>query len=138
MPRFYRDAVLPFLKAEVASAYEHGAHFGYIWSSGVQPMLCAHLDGIDVLIGIDPIQETYTDMTLTKQALGDKVCLWGGVFGAVIVEQESSWRCGTRSMSWDRRGWCCRRSTTFQWTTRKRGAYRLFYRRVAPTSRLTS
>ena len=89
-PRFYRDAVLPFLKAEVALAHEHGAQFGYICSSGTQPMLDAYLEaGIDVLIGIDPIQGTYTDMPLTKQMLGDKVCLWGGVSGAVTVEQGS-------------------------------------------------
>jgi uroporphyrinogen-III decarboxylase len=89
-PRFYRDVVLPFLEAEVALAHEYGARFGYICSSGTQPMLDAYLDaGIDVLIGIDPIQGTYTDMPLIKQALGDKVCLWGGVSGAVTVEQGS-------------------------------------------------
>jgi hypothetical protein len=43
--------------------------------------------GIDVLIGIDPIQGTHTDLALMKQKLGEKVCLWGGVSGAVTVEQ---------------------------------------------------
>jgi hypothetical protein len=87
-PQFYRDAVLPRLKAEVDLAHEHGARFGYICSSGMLPMLSAYLEaGIDVLIGIDPIQGTYTDMPRMKQVLGSKVCLWGGVSGAVTVEQ---------------------------------------------------
>jgi uroporphyrinogen-III decarboxylase len=43
--------------------------------------------GIDVLIGIDPVQGTHTDMPLIKNKLGDRVCLWGGVSGAVTVEQ---------------------------------------------------
>jgi uroporphyrinogen-III decarboxylase len=43
--------------------------------------------GIDVLIGIDPIQGTHTDMALLKAKLGRRVCLWGGVSGAITVEQ---------------------------------------------------
>ena len=42
--------------------------------------------GIDVLIGIDPIQGTYTDMALLKNKLGQRICLWGGVSGAITVE----------------------------------------------------
>ncbi len=42
--------------------------------------------GIDVLIGIDPIQGTHTDMPLLKEKLGGRICLWGGVSGAVTVE----------------------------------------------------
>jgi uroporphyrinogen-III decarboxylase len=41
---------------------------------------------IDVLIGIDPVQGTHTDMPLLKEKLGDDICLWGGVSGAVTVE----------------------------------------------------
>jgi uroporphyrinogen decarboxylase len=87
-PRFYQDVVLPQLKTEVDLAHEHGARFGYICSSGTKPMLDAYLEaGIDVLIGIDPVQGTYTDMPLLKEKLGHRVCLWGGVSGAVTVEQ---------------------------------------------------
>ena len=51
-------------------------------------MLDAYLEaGIDVLIGIDPVQGTHTDMPTLKQKLGNRVCLWGGVSGAVTVEQ---------------------------------------------------
>jgi uroporphyrinogen-III decarboxylase len=89
-PRFYREAILPRLKAEVELAHEHGAKFGYICSSGTKPMLDFYLEaGVDALIGIDPIQGTHTDMGLLKERLGDQVCLWGGVSGAVTVEMGS-------------------------------------------------
>ncbi len=87
MPDFYRDVILPRLKAEVDLAHERGAKFGYICSSGTKPMLDYYLEaGIDVLIGIDPIQGTHTDMPLLKEKLGGRICLWGGVSGAVTVE----------------------------------------------------
>jgi uroporphyrinogen-III decarboxylase len=90
MPGFYRDVILPRLKAEVDLAHARGAKFGYICSSGTKPMLDYYLEaGIDVLIGIDPIQGTHTDMPLMKEVLGSRVCLWGGVSGAVTVEMGS-------------------------------------------------
>jgi hypothetical protein len=86
-PQFYREAILPRLKAEVDLAHAHGARFGYICSSGTTPMLDFYLQaGIDVLIGVDPVQGTYTDMPLLREKLGGRICLWGGVSGAVTVE----------------------------------------------------
>jgi len=86
-PRFYREAILPRLKAEVDLAHEHRARFGYICSSGTQPMHDFHLEaGIDVLIGVDPVQDTRMDLALLKERVGDRMCLWGGVSGAVTVE----------------------------------------------------
>lgn len=86
-PRFYREAVLPRLKAEVALAHEHGAKLGIICTSGTKPLLDSYLEaGIDVLIGVDPIQDTRTDMAMLKKELADRICLWGGVSGAVTVE----------------------------------------------------
>ncbi len=90
MPQFYREVILPRLKAEVELAHAHGAKFGYICSSGTRPMLDFYREaGLDVLIGIDPIQGTHTDMPLLKRKLSDKICLWGGVSGAVTVEMGS-------------------------------------------------
>lgn len=87
-PAFYREAILPRLKAEVDLAHERGARFGYICSSGYGPFLDYYLEsGIDVLIGIDPVQGTHTDLPLLKQKLGERICLWGGVSGAVTVER---------------------------------------------------
>jgi uroporphyrinogen-III decarboxylase len=86
-PRFYREAILPRLKAEVDLAHAHGAKFGYICSSGTQPLLDDYVTaGIDVLIGVDPIQGARTELPLLKEKLGGQVCLWGGVSGAVTVE----------------------------------------------------
>jgi len=86
-PRFYREVILPRLKAEVDLAHERGAKFGYICSSGTKPMLDFHLEaGIDVLIGVDPVQDARMDLALLKERVGDRMCLWGGVSGAVTVE----------------------------------------------------
>jgi len=90
VPKFYQSEILPRLKAEAALAHDYGVRFGYICSSGTKPMLDFYNDaGIDVLIGIDPIQGTHTDMRLTKERIGERVCLWGGVSAAVTVERGS-------------------------------------------------
>jgi uroporphyrinogen-III decarboxylase len=86
-PKFFRETVLPRLKAEVELAHERGAKFGYICTSGLLPMLDYQLEaGIDVLIGIDPVQGTYTDLEKIRTKVGDRMCLWGGVSGAITVE----------------------------------------------------
>ena len=88
LPRFFKKEVLPRLKAEVDLAHEYGSKFGYICSSGTKPMLDFYPEaGFEVLIGIDPIQGTHTDMPLMKQKLGGQICLWGGVSAAVTVER---------------------------------------------------
>jgi len=87
-PKFYRSHILPLLRAEVDLAHARGVKFGYICSSGTKPMLADYKDaGFDVLIGLDPLQGTHTDMPLMKGELGDQICLWGGVSAAVTVER---------------------------------------------------
>lgn len=87
-PKFYRQAVLPRLRAEADLAHRHGARLGILCTSGLNPMLDFYLEaGIDALIGIDPVQGTHTDMALIRRKLGGRVCLWGGVSGAVTVER---------------------------------------------------
>jgi uroporphyrinogen-III decarboxylase len=86
-PRFFRKVLLPQLQQESALAHEHNAKFGYICSSGLIPMLELYKEaGIDVLIGIDPIQGTHTDLEDVKARIGERICIWGGVSGAVTVE----------------------------------------------------
>ncbi len=88
--KFYRDVVLPRLKAEADLAHERGAKFGYICSSGLLPMLDYHIEaGVDVLIGVDPVQGTKTNLQEIKTRVGDRMCLWGGVSGAITVEMGS-------------------------------------------------
>jgi uroporphyrinogen-III decarboxylase len=90
VPKYFQREILPRLKTETAFAHERGAKFGYICSSGTKPMLdFYHEAGIDVLIGIDPVQGTYTDMPGMKKKIGERVCLWGGVSAAVTVERGS-------------------------------------------------
>jgi hypothetical protein len=87
-PRFYRDAILPRLKSEVALAHEHGAKFGLVCTSGAGPLLDSYLEAeIDVLIGVDPVMGTHTDMPVFKEKLGSRACLWGGVSSSVTVER---------------------------------------------------
>jgi uroporphyrinogen-III decarboxylase len=86
-PRFYARVVLPRLKNEVELAHQHGVKFGYILTSGLLPILDLIREaGIDVLIGIDPIQGTHVNPSVIKQKLGDRMGLWGGVSGAMTVE----------------------------------------------------
>jgi len=86
-PKFYRKAVLPRLAAEVDLAHEYGVKFGYIRTGGTKPLLddYAHAN-VDVLLGIDPIQGSYTDLPLTKSKLGETTCLWGGISSAITIE----------------------------------------------------
>lgn len=87
-PGFYHKSILPRLKAEVDLAHQRGARFGYICSSGLEPMLADHLaSGLDVLIGIDPVQGRRTNLTQIKKTIGSTICMWGGVSGAVTVER---------------------------------------------------
>jgi uroporphyrinogen-III decarboxylase len=89
-PEFYEEAILPLLKDETEMAHKYGARFGYICSSGHIPMLDAYLEsGIDVLIGVDPVQGTHTDMEVLKKRIGNRICIWGGVSGAITVERGS-------------------------------------------------
>ncbi len=86
-PKFYRNVILPRLKSDAALAHEHGSKFGYICSSGILPLLDDFTEaGIDVLIGIDPVQGTKTDMAAIRKKTTGRIALWGGVSGAVTVE----------------------------------------------------
>ena len=99
-PGFYQRVILPRLKIEVALAHEYDAKFGYICTSGILPMVDHFLEaGIDVLIGIDPEQGTHTNLAEIKRRIGDQMCIWGGVSGAVTVElgSEEQIRAATRA-----------------------------------------
>jgi hypothetical protein len=86
-PGFFRRQILPRLKTEVDLAHAHNTRFGYICSSGLLPMLGMLKEaGIDVLIGVDPVQGTHTNLAVIKEKLGSSISLWGGVSGAVTVE----------------------------------------------------
>ncbi|MEW6357642.1 MAG: uroporphyrinogen decarboxylase family protein [Planctomycetota bacterium] len=86
-PALYERFILPRLKRDVRTAHQAGAKLGLITTSAYTPLLDLYLEsGIDVLIGLDPVQDTRVDFALTKQKLGGKVGLWGGVNGFVTME----------------------------------------------------
>jgi len=86
-PKFFRETMLPRLKAEVELAHSNGALFGYICSSGTLPMLDCYVEaGVDVLIGVDPVQGTHTNLEAMKQKARGRLSFWGGISGAVTVE----------------------------------------------------
>jgi len=87
-PHLYRRFIFPSLQQEAELAHQAGAKFGYIMTTGVMPLLDLFVEaGVDVLIGIDPVQGKGTDLPAVKQKLGGKVCLWGGVNGFLTVER---------------------------------------------------
>jgi len=90
-PRLYRRFLLPILRREVDLAHEYGIPFAYIMTTGTLPMLDSILDaGVDVLMGVDPLQRTDVDaLAVMRERLGGQVCLWGGINGAITVEQGS-------------------------------------------------
>lgn len=87
-PAAYREFVLPQLKQDAQLAHEAGSQLAYIMTAGYVPLLDELLEsGIDVLIGLDPVQDHRADFALTKEKLEGKVCLWGGVNGFVTMER---------------------------------------------------
>jgi hypothetical protein len=86
-PALFERFLLPSLRAEVALAHEAGAKFGYIMTTGSMPLLDLIISaGVDVLIGVDPIQGKGTQMAEMKQRTAGRMALWGGVNGFLTVE----------------------------------------------------
>jgi len=85
-PDRYRQFLLPHLKAEMETAHARGVKFGYILTAGAMPLLDMILEaGVDVLIGVDPVQGGYNLRAVKAKAQG-RLCLWGGVNGSLTVE----------------------------------------------------
>ena len=81
----YRRFLRPILEREIQMAHEEGAMFRYIITKGVAPLLGDLSEmGMDVLWGIDPVQDN-VDLAEVKRKLGGKVCVWGGMNSTVIL-----------------------------------------------------
>jgi len=86
-PRNYRRMLKPRLKRLIDTAHQAGAFFSYIITTSWRHLIDDLLDlGIDSLIGVDPVQGK-ADLHEVKQRLGGRVCLWGGVNGALTLGQ---------------------------------------------------
>ena len=89
-PQLFRKLIFPYLVNEIEMTHQAGARFGYIMTSGQMPLLDMLLEaGLDVLIGVDPVQGKGMDMALLKEKVGGRMCLWGGVNGFVTMERGS-------------------------------------------------
>lgn len=87
-PALYERLFLPRLREEVRTAHQAGAKFGYILTSGAMPLLDMLADaGVDVLIGVDPVQGKGTRPAEMKARAKARLCLWGGVNGFLTVER---------------------------------------------------
>ena len=87
-PALYRRFLLPPLKREAELVHQAGAKFGYIMTVGSLQLVDLILEaGVDVLIGIDDVQDRGMDFAAMKAACRGRMGLWGGVNGFVTVEQ---------------------------------------------------
>lgn len=86
-PDLFRKFFAPIIREEVNMAHDAGVMYGYILTSGSAPLHNTFKDiGIDVLIGVDPVQGKGTDLRNFKTDLHRKVCTWGGVNGFITIE----------------------------------------------------
>jgi len=88
-PAAYRTMIAPTIKREADLVHHAGKKYGYIITSAFLPILDDILDaGVDVLIGLDPEEGKGTDLAVVKKKFAEKKkTIWGGVSGAITVEQ---------------------------------------------------
>ncbi len=87
-PRSYRRFLLPWIRREAELAHGYGVRFGYNLTTGALPVLESILEaGVDVLIGCDPLQHGASPLKIMRDKLGGRICMWGGINGAITVEQ---------------------------------------------------
>jgi hypothetical protein len=87
-PYTYARFIAPTIKREARLVHQAGRMYGYIITSAFMPIIDHILgSGIDVLIGLDPVQGKGTDPAAVKKMFYQrKKALWGGISGAVTVE----------------------------------------------------
>lgn len=90
-PALFRRFVFPYLRREAELAHQAKAKFGYILTTGVMPLVDLLIEaGVDVLIGVDPLQDRTIEMSILKERAKGKMGLWGGVNGFLTVEMGTS------------------------------------------------
>jgi hypothetical protein len=87
-PELYRRFLLPRLREEAKLAHQAGSKFGYIMTVGANQFAESLLESdVDVVIGVEDVQDHGMDFTRLKKRLGGKVAIWGGVNGFVTIEE---------------------------------------------------
>lgn len=88
-PKNWRAMIKPRLRRVIQKAHDHGIKFRYIitksWQSYRQDLIEL---GVDCLTGVDPVQDKL-DLVEIKCAIGEKICLMGGLNSAVMFSQWS-------------------------------------------------
>jgi hypothetical protein len=90
-PKAYHTIIAPTIKEEAELVHQAGKKYAYIITSAFMPLLDDILDsGVDILIGLDPREGKGTDLQKVKEKFKARAkCIWGGVSGALTVEQGS-------------------------------------------------
>ena len=89
-PKLFQRFLLPRLKSEARLAHEAGSRFGYIMTVGASQFAGLLVEsGVDVLIGVDDVQDHGMSFTELKRKLHGRVALWGGVNGFLTIEEGS-------------------------------------------------
>ncbi|MBN1400469.1 MAG: hypothetical protein JXA74_06510 [Anaerolineae bacterium] len=82
----FRRFLKPRLKAIADLVHAGGARFSYICTSGLRPRLDDLVEiGVDILWGVDPVQDATVDLELFKRVAGGRMCLLGGLNGTVTL-----------------------------------------------------
>jgi len=90
-PAQYERFIQPGLTAEADLVHEAGARYATIITSAMMPLVPHILAaGVDVIIGLDPVQGKGTDLVALKSATAGRAALWGGVNGFLTVEMGST------------------------------------------------
>jgi hypothetical protein len=86
-PEMFRRFMKPYLAKEARWAREAGAKFAYINTCSYMPIVEDIIEaGVDVLIGVDPVEDKKLNMAELKDKARGRLCLWGGGNGFVTVE----------------------------------------------------
>ena len=89
-PDMYRRFMKPHLAKETRWAHGAGVKFAYINTCMYTQILEDIIEaGVDVLIGVDPVEDKKLDMRALKARSAGRLCLWGGGNGFVTVENGS-------------------------------------------------
>jgi len=87
-PDLYRRLILPRVKAEAELAHQAGAKFGTIMTVGANQFAELIVEsGVDVVIGVEDVQDHGMNFVELKEKLDGKVALWGGVNGFLHIEE---------------------------------------------------
>ena len=87
-PRVFRDAFLPWIKAEIDLVHEHGALYHYFDNGKITAILAdIGAVGPDIISTLCPPPAGDVDLAAAKRLIGDKVCLLGNVDIISVIQQ---------------------------------------------------